>query len=112
MTCGESRRGFTLLELVVVLAILGIVALVSVPALQTGAVTPSTSTFQATLTHLRDSALKTGAAVTADVVDSVAPDSVHFGTATAFPDGTVLSSVGPVEWTTGKVRATTGDTIQ
>jgi prepilin-type N-terminal cleavage/methylation domain-containing protein len=95
----SRRRGVTLIELIVVLAVMGMIATV---AGLTMSATPSPAPpadFAARIAALRDSAVATGRPVTAMfIVDG------RVGAATAHPDGRVLSELGTVERTTGRVH--------
>lgn len=95
----SQRRGVTLIELVVVLAILGIMAAVTGLTMNTAAPAVSPDTTITQITHLRDSALMTGKPITTVLT--------HHDTAiavTVFPDGRVLSTGGHIDRMTGRAR--------
>jgi prepilin-type N-terminal cleavage/methylation domain-containing protein len=95
----NQRRGVTLIELVVVLAILGVMAAVTGLTMNTATPAASLDATIVQITHLRDSALTTGRPVTAILT--------HHDTAiavTAFPDGRVLSTGGNIDRMTGRAH--------
>lgn len=94
------RPGFTLVELMVVLLVLGIMAGVVGLSIRNRPPTPAVSTIDAQLTELRTRAVTSGRPATILLVT----DSI-VGQATAYPDGRVLSTVGNVERVTGRPRA-------
>lgn len=93
----STPSGFTLIELIVVIAILGIVTIIAGVSMHTAAPVVPQDPSLTEIKILRDSALESGQTVTA-----VIKTDDQTATATAYPDGSVLSSLRNVERTTGR----------
>jgi prepilin-type N-terminal cleavage/methylation domain-containing protein len=99
LPAAQFRNGVTLLELMVALALLGILTSIVGPALRPSAWTTEDTRAQLDIAALRRSAIETGMAVSAAV--STAGGSYEL---TALPDGSVIAHPGlRVDRLTGRV---------
>lgn len=95
-----QRRGVTLIELVVVLAILGIMAAVTGLTIHTAAPVRYHDATVGQITQLRDSAVTLGRAVSAVLIIDDTATAV-----TAYPDGELFSNVQNIDRPTGRTQS-------
>jgi prepilin-type N-terminal cleavage/methylation domain-containing protein len=85
-----ARRGVTLIELIVVIAILGVMAGVATLGLRTVRKTDQVDVATALISATRDSALRTGRPATTAIPAAALPSGIAV-LVTALPDGRVIA---------------------